>query len=293
MDRWSSLAHALINRAGPQPPVEGGPAVVGIPPDFPEQRGMMLDPWSGIPLADVISPAGAHVAQSLIGEGGVGEFLPGLGDALDARAAGGSLWNAGNAALEGNWPAVGQYGSMAAISAMGALPGADAPNMKSWVPRKADDLAARLREKGLAVEVNHWPSQMGNSSYVKLRHEGSPWGPLWFVDDIRVSDHSVGPRRFGEHIAHVTDEADDLSGALRLGDSLLERVAARDAQYEAAVNAARALPSVAAEIVELASKRRPQLDRINAILRRAGVPLPDGGIKAGPVLEEFSRRLAE
>lgn len=87
-----------------------------------------------VPLADVISPAGARIVDSVLGDQGLGQFLPGVGDAIDARDAVGLLGDAIGAASRGEWDNLGLLGSAAAVTAMGALPGVDAPPVKQMLP---------------------------------------------------------------------------------------------------------------------------------------------------------------
>lgn len=294
---YSEIARLLASAAkpSPSPPVEGGPPI-GLPPVGPtyNRPPMMLGPeWLGldVPLPEILSPLGSALVERVIGQGGIGEFLPGIGDAMDASAALGYGADAVGAAIDGRWSDMGRLGSMAAISAMGALPGADAPNVRHWVYDKADDLAGQIRARGLTAEVKPWRGEVGNSAYVTATAP-SPWGDVPLRGDARISDHDVGPTRYSQHWGHVQDAGDDLTRPLSVVDDLLARVSSRDSMYENIVTALRNTPELGGAIRDMLAAQRPQLDRITALLRRAGLPVPEGGVSRSAV-PELLRRLGE
>lgn len=113
----------------------------------------MLGPdWLGldVPLAEVVSPMGARMVEGLLGNQGVGQFLPGLGDLIDARDALTYGGKAVGSALEGDWGGMTSAGGIALMAAMGAMPGIDAP------PAKATDEALEAATRaGFDTDAYH------------------------------------------------------------------------------------------------------------------------------------------
>lgn len=143
MKEPNPLAAALADkmwRSGEVPPPGNNPQVLAEAlklnsnrgPQLPRavKGGLMWGPeWAGLdtPVAETISPLAAAMIERGLG---VGQFLPGIGDAIDVRDAFDYAGQAVGAGLEGDWGRLGTAGSLAAIAAMGALPGVDAPNVK-------------------------------------------------------------------------------------------------------------------------------------------------------------------
>lgn len=133
--------------------------------------GMMVGPsWLGLnfPLADAISPMGAQMVQGLLGSDGVGQFLPGLGDAMDANAALGYAGDAVRSGLSGDWNDMGQNASWAAVAAMGALPGMDAPRISDDVA----DAALRAARDADAGPMAAYSADLEPLGYGYLRLSG-------------------------------------------------------------------------------------------------------------------------
>ncbi len=155
-------------------------------------------------------------------------LLQKLGETWPARAAQG-LWGAatlpgdvyqGNVSMYGadgrtNPDVIGRSTDLAGLAMTGTL-GAPAGAMGSGFVRRpvreaAEDVAKQFREIGYDVgDITHWGGQAGNSSYFRPSYKNA-FGDIMSLPEVRVSDHSVGPRRMQEHFALL--DADNLDTA--------------------------------------------------------------------------------
>jgi hypothetical protein len=134
---------------------------------------------------------------------------------------------------------------------------------------RAEDIATAVRSTlpGASVEVRHGGSAAGKSAYVAIRYRPEK-SKRQIVTEFRVSDHSIGPSRYGDYAVHANvSEPTDLTVVLKKLSEAKVRV---DASVSEPTNKAHGGPVYASELLHMQNGGDP-------FRRQPGYVDPAGG----------------
>lgn len=97
----------------------------------------------------------------------------------------------------------------AGVGKMAMAAGMMAKGARRSVREVASEVERELQRMGFTVRADHSGSLAGDSSYLTPVMD-TPFGPMYPRRSVRVSDHAVGPGRYGDHL-HVSSDAPDMS----------------------------------------------------------------------------------
>ena len=156
------------------------------------------------------------------------------------------------------------------MGAMGAKRGLSA----SGVYGQADELADIIRKKfpDVDVSVSRSRNKVGDSAYVKM-NVGK--GTASTGGEVRISDHGLGPGRYGDYLAHVSpDKPFDLDEFVGRVGSAVDSVRAKRALIDAAIADIMANPNKVAALQQ-PKTYQGALNAAKSMRLPEGVPIDD------------------